>query len=501
MNRWSRKSNTQRHLARMAAFAVLLGASLPSTAAVFCVGDGETLSEVLETAPINASNNGESNAVRLRAGRFTSDANAFGEATWAYDAYYEHALSISGGWNSDCTQQTIDPTLTVLDGRRIRPVLDIGASGLSIHEGISVSNLTLANGRASVPDSLTLTSTSALRFNLIMAPGAVAAFENLVITGNIGTASANGASVVELNSNSSGTLRVRNNVVYANDMTGAPGSSIVNVFTSGSAVGVLTNNSVFGNAASSDVVGVMGRGVLSLTNNVLAENDSTSPSFVQFEYFTPPNVTSGLSLVNNHITSQNLGLAPPALQTGTTTGPAQWSGSGPFRTPDLGSPLRDSGSNSVFGGVGTVDARGSTRIVNMTVDRGAVEAQPPANTGPTVLALQPAAGSTTVLPATAEPTQTTRVFFLTQSGTGSGRTTVDCRVAQGNGAVVLRGLQTIPNGGMALPVDVAFDNPVAGAGDVQGTLACDVSRENAETYTLSYNFVVRSGTLFGNGFE
>ncbi len=78
---------------------------------------------------------------------------------------------------------------------------------------------------------------------------------------------------------------------------------------------------------------------------------------------------------------------------------------------------------------------------------------------------------------------------------------MDCQVTAGNGVVTVRELQTVSNGGLALPVDVALDNPVAGSGNVQVTLVCDVYRENANTYALTYQFVVTDPLLFRNGFE
>ena len=140
-------------------------------------------------------------------------------------------------------------------------------------------------------------------------------------------------------------------------------------------------------------------------------------------------------------------------------------------------------------------------MINTVVDRGAVEAQPPANTGPVISDLDPLVNSTTTLAATSDPVQTTRVFFFTQSGNGSGQTTMNCDVTAGKGVVVIRPVQTVSNGGLALPVDVALDNPVAGSGNVQATLVCEVFRENASVYTLTYFFVVRDPQLFRNGFE
>jgi hypothetical protein len=129
--------------------------------------------------------------------------------------------------------------------------------------------------------------------------------------------------------------------------------------------------------------------------------------------------------------------------------------------------------------------RGLPRVINGLVDRGAVEAQPPDDTGPIITALEPNSGGTTVLPVTGNPTRTTRVFFFTQSGNGTGQSTLDYALTAGNGVVIVRPVQTIPNSG----------------GNVLATRACTVYRENAGTSTLTYRLVVTDPMLFRNGFE
>lgn len=248
---------------------------------------------------------------------------------------------------------------------------------------------------------------------------------------------------------------------------------------------------------SGAVAGLTVNGLVGLYNSVVVANSSTGTANTAELY----SASAGeLRLINNHLGSVVL-FGTPVTNTGTTTGAPFWSGTGPFRIPDVGSPLRDSGSNVNIGGPLATDIRGFPRIVNTVVDRGAVEAQPPANTGPVISDLEPLANSTTTLQATDGATQTTRVFFLTQSSDGTAQSTTNCDLTAGNGAVVVRPVQTVSNGGLALPVDVALDNPVAGNGNVQATLSCEVFRENANVYTLTYFFVVRDPQLFRNGFE
>jgi hypothetical protein len=489
-----------------AALLLALVSAGSAPAANYCVGTGEDLAQILN-GPGNghAWNNGEDDIIRLRAGRMTTLAGAVQGPSWVFEYAWEgQSLSISGGWNSDCTTQTIDPTLTILDGRNAGQVLAIdnrrfGFPG-ALGGAISVSNLTLANGRTFSNPAGALGEVAALNIDVQnVVAGASVVVENVIITGSTAASTADASSVANVSMRLGGFIRFRNNIIHGNNMSGAGATRNLDLSATSNTVAYVSNNSIFSNVASDASVGIDITGVASLYNNVIAENSSTLPGNSRQLYAFD---ASGLSLTNNHITSMAFGAgSQPAFQNGTTTGPALWTGAGPFRIPDLGSPLRDSGTNSVVGGLAPTDARGLTRIVNTIVDRGAVEAQPPANTGPIISGLQPDAGSTTTLPATSGSTQTTRVFFLTQSGNGTGRTTVNCSVTAGNGAVTVRETQQVSNGGLALPVDVALDNPTAGNGNVTATLVCDVYRENANVYALTYYFLVADPLLFRNGFE
>ncbi len=489
-------------LLRPAALGLLLCGGLPVTAATFCVGTGDELSQILDGPGANAANNGQDDFILLRTGRFTSEAGAIGGVNWFFQSAEGRTLSISGGWNSNCTTQSTDPTATVLEATNQRLGFILLAQDLDGSSQFSISNLTLSKGRSVNAATIMADMATALRMSVLGASGTIVAVENVIMTGGTAASNATNSMVAKVKLSGSGTLRFRNNVVYANNLSGAAGTSNVDIATDTNAIGLVSNNSIFGNVASSNSAGLDGSGVLTLNNNVLAENTSTSPTGAdQLGYVTPSGNISGLTLVNNHITSRAASPVPPFSEVNTTTGATMWSGAGPFRIPDVGSPLRDSGNNSPAGGLSATDARGLPRVINTVVDRGAVEAQPPANTGPVISDLDPLVNSTTTLAATSDPVQTTRVFFFTQSGNGSGQTTMNCDVTAGNGVVVIRPVQTVSNGGLALPVDVALDNPVAGSGNVQATLVCEVFRENASVYTLTYFFVVRDPQLFRNGVE
>lgn len=484
-------------------FTVLLIAGQPVSAATYCVSTGDELA----SAFTDAEARNEDAVIRLRSGRMTTLAGPIGGISWRFRYHYRRfGMYISGGWNSNCTSQALDPTLTILDGRNASQVLSFddrrenwwqvfGAFGNTI----SLTNLTLEKGRSINPqDGGTF---AALNIEVVQASStAQVIVENVIVTGSSAALADSGAINISMTGQTpggGGLVRFRNNVIYGNNMAGAADTSLMKIQTAFGASAAVSNNSIFGNTVSGPVAGLTINGLVGLYNSVVVSNSSSSSANAAELYSASANE---LRLVNNHLGSVNL-IGTPVTHTGTTTGAPFWSGAGPFRIPDVGSPLRDSGSNVNIGGPLATDIRGLARIVNAVVDRGAVEAQPPANTGPVISDLDPLVNSTTTLASTSGPVQTTRVFFFTQSGNGSGQTTMNCDVTAGNGVVVIRPVQTVSNGGLALPVDVALDNPVAGSGNVQATLVCEVFRENASVYTLTYFFVVRDPQLFRNGFE
>lgn len=490
-------------LVALAMLTLLLCAGAPVRAADYCVSTGDALAQAFTDA--EARN--EDAVIRLRTGRMTTLAGPIGGISWRFRYHYRrYGMDISGGWNPNCTSQTMDPTLTILDGRNASQVLSFDDRRENwaqifgaFDNTISLTNLTLDKGRSinAEPGG----TFAALNIEVVKASTTARVIvENVVVTGSSANLADSGAiniSMVGLIPGGGGLVRLRNNVIHGNNMSGAAGTSLIKIQTAFGASAAVSNNSIFGNVVSGSVAGLTINGLVGLYNSVVVNNSSTGTANAAELYSASANE---LRLVNNHLGGVVL-VGTPVTNTGTTTGTPFWTGTGPFRVPDVGSPLRDSGSNVNIGGPLATDVRGLPRIVNTVVDRGAVEAQPPANTGPTITALQPTAGSTTVLSATDDPFLTTRVFFLTQSGTGTGQTSVDCQVTAGNGVVTVRELQTVSNGGLALPVDVALDNPVAGSGNVQVTLVCDVSRENANSYALTYQFVVTDPLLFRNGFD
>jgi hypothetical protein len=120
----------------------------------FCVGTAANLQDAFDAASDNGMYNGEDNVVRLQAATFsTSAASAF-----RFNSSAAHTLQVLGGWNDDCSEQSLDPALSVLDGGQATYVLSIVNGG-----DTTISYITIQNGREPVglyAAGLTLQSSS-----------------------------------------------------------------------------------------------------------------------------------------------------------------------------------------------------------------------------------------------------------------------------------------------------------------------------------------------------
>jgi len=354
----------------------LLGLGLvhkPAAAAVFCVSTGNALSSALETA----ANNNVDDEIHVRDLTLTRTNVSGIVPRWEYaaSATSAHALVISGGW-VDCDTQVLDPTLTVLDAEYKGSALNFELQNST--GSVSVTNLTITRGFHD-GDSLGGVAKAA---NL----GVDGAFSSitvklnrLIVIAGKGTKSTVVGGIRVLGTDAM-TVDVSNNVIAYNTSINYAGLSL----SLGESTVTVNNNSIFSNTASTN----SGTGVgLSLSNplgssyvanNVLLDNKRTSS--IQPEQ-NLENSDGNAYLRNNHIGRTNDTAhytIAPVINLNSTYGNPGWTiqANGVFPTPDAASPLRDSGTNTPNGGVGTLDVEGKPRIANATVDRGAIEAAP-----------------------------------------------------------------------------------------------------------------------------
>ena len=120
---------------------LLAGQPPAAQAATFCALSGDQLRTMLGTA----AGNGQADQIRITTG-VKKTSTSF-PLRWPFVTSEGHGLDVSGGWNAGCTQQVAGPRATVLDGDGTDEVMRLQFQADSAAE-VSVSNLTIANGRS-----------------------------------------------------------------------------------------------------------------------------------------------------------------------------------------------------------------------------------------------------------------------------------------------------------------------------------------------------------------
>jgi len=474
---------------------VLLALVTPAAqATVFCVSTGNALGTAMQTA----STNGLDDEIRITMGTHISDQQApqdYQFKLWIYsESDLDKDLIISGGWstgNNCATQASLNPSTTILDARLWGPVFSVqyGNTNAFPYVGtFSLSNLTFNRGLAfgnTVATGLTA-------FGTLQAPGSVVLGNLHIVNGSGDAFSALSVSVFGL-----GSVRLRNSIVSLNTLTNSF-SNAVHINANDGGVAYMSNNSIFSNSAGSTGAGLKALGIITLSNNAVADNTSTANPYYQFYSDAPTQLT----LVKNHFGSESFVNGSPFSETDTTTGNAFWAPLGVESIPLEISPLRDSGNNSPTGGALSIDFKGGPRIVNTTIDRGASEAPAPTTPtqGPIVTDDTPVKGSTTLLWADPGETAFGEINFNVSGGDAGGLTLIECQVTSGTILIGAYPDQWVATGGTAQPVLIGFDN--VSETQQTGVVFCKFTRNGIAGFTFAaYTFKSGLQTSFESGFE
>lgn len=423
--------------------------------------------------------------IKVATGTHITDYHAPGAYQWSYtpglEPNFADSVTISGGWNpaDNCqTQVTLDPAQTVLDARYWGPVFSVTTNSINYDftGSVTISNLTFYRGESNefLPDAAIL----------MISGGGLFTFDNILVTGNRSGAAS--AAIATFGLSGSGILKVRNSEFLNNSFTHTPSGGVFFVAES-PAIGIFTNNSIRGNTATTEHMGLEVRGLVTLSNNAIGDNSSTyNPSY---DFFS--RVPTELTLVNNHFETSGIFNGTPDSQVNTTTGDPAWTLVGTRMVPDAVSPLRDSGDNDPLGEVPVIDFSGNPRIANVTIDRGAVEAEaPPASpVGPLVTAVSPANGSTTVFQgAIGSGFVYTELTFDVSGGVSPGVTKLECSKTSGPLTFGIGSSgETVGVGDTITPIVVGFDDITSEP--QSGTITCAAIRDLAGTSYLTFNFV------------
>jgi len=462
------------------ALLMLLLCGPVAQAATFCVTSGNQLNSALEAAEFN----GQDDTIKVATGTHITDRYAPGDYQWKFEPAvgvdHEGALTISGGWNAanNCqTQSTLDPAQTVLDARYWGPVFVVAMVFDDFTGSLHISNLTFYRG-----ESNEFLSDAAMRVVVAGAGGASVTFDNILVSGN--RSGANFGDIGLFSLNAGGILKIRNSQFLNNSFTHPSTGGLTFQATNG-AIGFFTNNSISGNTATINRKGLSTDGLVTLTNNAIGDNSSTADPSYDFKTDDP----GSLTLNRNHFQTYNITGGSPQSETDTTTGDPAWSLVVARMVPDEISPLRDSGDNTPLGQIPNIDFSGQPRIVNVTIDRGAVEADaPPAvPTGPLVTAVSPLNGSTTVLQGNPGDFVSTQLTFDVSGGTAPAFTKLECSITSGDpGFGIASTGETVAVGGSITPIDVGFNLT---SESQEGVITCELTRDNSGISYLIFNFI------------
>ncbi len=322
-------------------------------AAQFCVDTESELQLALSVSQIN----GQSNDIRIQQGSYSMPGGA---SPGVLELIYPHNLTISGGWNSDCTNRSLDPAATTINGE------GNGGSSWWFH---SYASITL--------DGLRFVNSHSFRMGggpECNASGVKFTFRRTIFDGNQGRS---------LFATPCHSVRLENNLIVNSQDTG---------------IEIECRESM----------------TYQLINNTIRDSLGTGLAVNQQGVPVGPCITHGLGLnrlSNNVIDKVLLDEATPVAlnnifdQLNTSDGGGLFPGSGNnliqnplldanYRPIEPNSPAINSGTDSVPGGLPATDITGATRVIGGTVDRGAFESSvvPP---GPFVLTVTSSASSGT----------------------------------------------------------------------------------------------------------
>lgn len=114
--------------------AALAGTPCIAVAATTCAGNQAEIQAALTTA----GSSGGVNEIRIRTGAYSLSNVLFFAPT------SDGSLTVSGGWNADCTAAIEDRAATVLDAGGVSQVFAVNAVTATVD--VSLSNLTIQNG-------------------------------------------------------------------------------------------------------------------------------------------------------------------------------------------------------------------------------------------------------------------------------------------------------------------------------------------------------------------
>jgi len=340
--------------------ACIAPVAFANAANVFCVASSDNLTDALASLSTSSMNT-DADEIRIRTGTYFAPAGG-----WVGTVTTHHPLTIRGGYTDDgCTQQTLNASLTVLDGNDTSGVMTINTP-TSPDSDIEVSGLTFQHGKGggafgANAGGLKISDTGPISNGKILVERNI--FRDNSSVGD-GISQAIGALLAATDGQS---LIVRGNLFANNTSPNAAAFLFSN-----NAIDV-SNNTFTGNHSTDSAqipvaLDYFTFGGLFSSNNIYWGNTTGSGQF-DIDLSAHLNGAKGATLVRDDIQTST-GTAVSA--TGTVHADPKFVGSGDFRL-SVASTLIDAGVDNPPGDLTTVDLDGAPRIDPAAVDLGAYE--------------------------------------------------------------------------------------------------------------------------------
>lgn len=338
--------HTSRHLPRRLVAALLAAFAAPAHATTsYCAGSVAQIQNALDQAELD----NDDSLVRIRSGSYALAGNLVYQPDLEYvvDA---GKLTVRGGYNSDCSSYSTAQGATTFSGagrglRLFTETSDVSLAGLTFNSAYLELSGEVANGSL-VDECSILTRTFALRrIRVDQASAEVEApCQDVIVENSLFT---NGARQSGSPHGADTALGVQ---LYGFDDGGDPASlTLVNTTVAAARTSVLT--------CCGDGPNPTARFYNSIFNRTAGD-----------DLFTEASV---LALNNRYdgITFLGTALLLPGSASNVSANP----GLDPQYVPDPGSPMIDSGTANVPGGLADTDLSGGERVIGARVDRGALE--------------------------------------------------------------------------------------------------------------------------------
>jgi len=323
------------YLTRSSVVVILL-LWLAAPAGAVCVNTAQALRDALSAAQANGAND----AIQLVRGVY-----ATGGTPFSFNSSEAHSLSITGGYNADCSGRDYSPALTVLDGGGTSLVFGSESTGK-----VTLRFLTFQGGLGGG------IAGSALRMNFFdQSTGSLVVGQSIIRN--------SGFAAFSLAVWGSATLDFVDNLVVDNLTDTWPGGP--EIYCGGGAVNVVNNtfaNNTVTDGDSRDIGGLVLIGPhtasAALSNNIFWGN-TTSDLYS----------ASAIMIDNDYGTDSH---SPAAGSSGNHNVDPQFSSSSDFHLLPT-SPLLGIGTLTPIGGLPTIDIEGHARTDNGKVDLGPYE--------------------------------------------------------------------------------------------------------------------------------